>query len=113
MYSDEPLSQEDKDLIRAHREELKDHIPTNIQWIWDFIDGNNYRHPQVDRSHPLPRPVVLGDAAAGTSCPAMDQSHPLPRQVEAEAVMKDIEERSIRLLIELGRVERELKKRRG
>ena len=79
MHSDEPLSQEDKDLIRAHRDELQEHVPADIRRIWDFLDGNARRRPQADRSHPLPPQVVLEDAAAGTSRPAMGRSHPLPR----------------------------------
>ena len=111
MHSDELLSQEDKDLIRAHHDELQEHVPADVRRIWDFLDGNDHRRPQADRSHALPRQIVLEDAAAGTSHPAMDRSHPLPRQVEAEAAMKEIEEQYIRLLIELGRAERELKKK--
>ena len=112
MYSDEPLSQEYKDLIRAHRDELKEHVPADVRRIWDFLDGNDHRRPQADRSHALPCQTVLEDAATGTSRPAMDRSHPLPRQVEAEASMKEIEEEYIRLLIALGRAERECKKKR-
>ena len=91
MHSDEPLSQEDRELIKAHREELRDHDPADVQWIWDHIDSSCYRQPPVNRSHPLPRPVALEDAAVGTSRAILDRSHPLPRQVEAEAAMKDVE----------------------
>nr|TKW09447.1 hypothetical protein SEVIR_6G095100v2 [Setaria viridis] len=112
MHSDEPLPQEDKDLIRAHRDELQEHVPADIRRIWDFLDGNVRRQPQADGSHLLPQQIVLEDAATGTSRPAIDWSHPLPRQVEAEAAVKEIEEEYIRLLIELGRAERERKKKR-
>ena len=113
MHSDKPLSQEDKDLIRAHREELRDHVPADVQRIWDFIDGNCYGRPRVNRSHPLPHPVALEDVVAGTSRPALDRSHPLSYQVETEAAMKDVEERSARLLMELGRIEKDLGKKRS
>ena len=43
----------------------------------------------------------------------LDRIHPLPRQVEAEAAMKDVEERSARLLMELDQIEKELGKKRS
>ena len=107
------MSSEDKDLIRAHCDELREHVSADARRVLDFLESNACRRPQADRSHPLPPQVLLEDAAAGTSRPAMDRSHPLPRQVEAEAAMKEIEEEYIRLLIELGQAERERKKKRG
>src|SRR5688572_17983507 len=95
MHFDEPLSQADRDLIRAHHEELKDHIPADVQKILDHMDANCSRRPPTERSHPLPCPVALDDATAGTSQPPLDRSHPLPRQVEVEAAMEDLEEKSM------------------
>ena len=81
-------------MIRTHHEELRDHIPAEVQRIWDYIDANGSRRPAIERSHPLPSPVALEDTVAGTSRPPLDRSHPLPCQIEAEAAMKDVEERS-------------------
>lgn len=59
--------------------------------------------PSIDRVRMLPRPVAL--VAAEASRLPTD----LSRQVEAESSMKAIEEDYIRLMIELGRAERERK----
>jgi len=87
--------------------DLEDDIATEARKILDFVERNGSRRPPIDRSHPLPRQVVLEDAGAGTSRPPVD----LPRQVEAEISMKAIEEEYIRLMIELGRADRERKKK--
>ena len=113
MHSDESLTQADKDLIRAHHEELKDHIPAHVQKIMDHMDANCSGRPLTEKSHPLPRQVTLEDTMAGTSRPLVDRSHQPPRQVEVEAAMEDLKEKSIRLLIELGQIEREIKKKCG
>ncbi|XP_072148509.1 uncharacterized protein [Setaria viridis] len=45
MHFDAPLTQADKDLIQAHREELKDHFPAHIKKIVDSIEANTSRKP--------------------------------------------------------------------
>lgn len=113
MHSEEPLTQADKDLIEAHREELKDHITAHVQKILDHIEANCTRRPPIEKSHQLPRQIVLEDAMVGTSQPPLERIHQLPRQVAIEAAMEDLEEKSTRLLIELGRVEREINKNKA
>ena len=78
LHSDDHLSEINKALIRAHREEVRDHLPTHIKVIVDSIEANG-------RARPM---------------------QPPPSRVNIEEQMADVEEKYIRTLIELGRFQR-------
>lgn len=111
IHSEDPLSSEDMELIRALRDELRDHVTVEARVVLEFVESNGSQRSPTDRSHPLPPRVALEDAAAGTSRPATDWSHPLPRQAEAEASMKKIEEAYLCIMNELDRIGKTHKKK--
>ena len=89
MHSDEPLSQANIDLIRAHSEELKGHVRADVEKYWDRINAH---------------------------CPKRlptEKSPPLPHQVETEATMENLKEKTTRPLIKPGRIEREIRRKRN
>ena len=113
MHSDEPLSQADIDLIRAHSEELKDHISADVQKYWDRINAHCPKRPPTEKSPPLPHQVETEAAMENREEKKTRLLIELCNQAETGATIEDPKENRIRLMIELGRIEREIQRRRN
>ena len=117
VHSDKPLSQADIDLIKDHSEELKDHAPTNIRPILDYMDLVCFEQmPTSDESSSSSH--RLAEAKTEVTMKDLEEEKArllkeLCNQAETGATAKDLKDERLTLMIRLGRVEREIQRRRN
>src|SRR5688572_13853210 len=109
IHSEDPLSLEDKALILAHREELRDHITAEARVVLDsVVSESNHRSPTV-RGHRRGEPEDDVTSAActildfmernGGQRPPTDRNRLLPRPV----ILAAAETSRLRVVNELER----------
>ena len=115
MHSEEPLSQADRNLIRTHAEELRDHVPAAVQEYSDLINAHLSvrKRPSSAKSSSLPCKAKTEVAMEDLEEEKTRLLKELCNQAETGATAEDLKEKRLTLMIKLGRIEREIQRRRN